>query len=133
MSLEFLVRRSCSICQKFAVSNVSPVNARASATQKIKRFYKEVNVQKCISEGNNSVQSEAVHDIGTKETKSSPLGFNILLDKRLLKSPGGKRVTLSSEALALSKASEWMAQTEYILPATMHFTSLVNTCIDNPL
>ena len=136
MSVNLLIQRTCSLCQKFSASSNSPVNARSSATQKIKRFYRNVNIQQCTGQQNVNTQMVDQLELGcnrdTNVTKFS-LSFNVLLDERVLKTPSGTKVTLNSEALALSVANEWMAQHEYILPATMHFTSLVNTCTDNPL
>ncbi len=77
--------------------------------QERKRFYKNVSV---IEATNNT--------------------FEINLDKRKLKSPGGKVFSVKSELLANMCANEWNSQTNSIKLGTMHLTSLVNTCLDNP-
>lgn len=104
------------------VRNVCLFNARqrcmasyANAKER-KRFYKNVSVV----ESSSSSSSAA--------TKS----YEINLDKRKLKTPGGNLFQVDSELLAQMIANEWQSQTTNIKLNTMHFTSLANTCIDNP-
>jgi chaperone required for assembly of F1-ATPase len=71
-----------------------------------RRFYKEVTVQQ--------------RD-GT---------FILLLDGRAAKSPAGKHLALPSLAAARRLAEEWQAQSEWIDPAAMPLTRIVNSAID---
>lgn len=67
-------------------------------------------------------------------TTSSENGskFEIFLDKRKLKTPGGQILTTDNELLAQMIANEWRSQTSHIKLNTMHLTALTNTTIDNP-
>lgn len=58
--------------------------------------------------------------------------FEINLDRRKLKTPGGKLFTVPNEALAIAVATEWDAQRETLKFYTMHLTTLCNTALDNP-
>ncbi|XP_056627547.1 ATP synthase mitochondrial F1 complex assembly factor 2 [Triplophysa dalaica] len=58
--------------------------------------------------------------------------FEINLDKRKLKTPGGTLFTVPNEALATAVATEWDAQKDTLKFYTMHFTTLCNTALDNP-
>ncbi|XP_056109000.1 ATP synthase mitochondrial F1 complex assembly factor 2 [Rhinichthys klamathensis goyatoka] len=58
--------------------------------------------------------------------------FEINLDKRKLKTPGGKLFTVPNEALAIAVATEWEVQKETLKFYTMHLTTLCNTALDNP-
>lgn len=49
--------------------------------------------------------------------------FEINLDKRKLKTPGGKLFTVPNEALAIAVATEWDAQKDTIKFYTMHLVS----------
>lgn len=46
--------------------------------------------------------------------------FEINLDRRKLKTPGGKLFTVPNEALAISVATEWDAQKDTLKFYTMH-------------
>jgi len=46
--------------------------------------------------------------------------FEINLDKRKLKTPGGKLFTVPNEALAIAVATEWDVQKETLKFYTMH-------------
>ena len=56
--------------------------------------------------------------------------FHILLDKRILKTPGKKTFCLPTLALAEEVAKEWDAQTEKIEPAKMPLTRLLNVALE---
>ena len=57
--------------------------------------------------------------------------FEVLLDGRPLKTPGGRKLTTGrARALADAIADEWQAQDLEIRPETMPLTKLVNTAID---
>ncbi|MGH6846099.1 MAG: ATP12 family chaperone protein [Methylocella sp.] len=71
-----------------------------------RRFYKEVTVQ---------------HKDGT---------FILLLDGRAAKSPGGNRLALPCLVAARALADEWSAQAEFINPAAMPLSRIVNSAID---
>lgn len=58
--------------------------------------------------------------------------YEINLDKRKLKTPGGKLFTAPNEALAIAVATEWDAQQDILKFYTMHLTTLCNTALDNP-
>lgn len=58
--------------------------------------------------------------------------FEITLDQRKLKTPGGNPFLVDSEPLALAVAAEWDAQKEKIQQGWMHLTALCSTAIDNP-
>ena len=74
-----------------------------------KRFYRDVSV---VSAGSDN--------------------YEITLDSKKLKTPGGSVFNVNSEGLALAVAHEWEAQRDLILLSQMHLTGLCNTCIDNP-
>ena len=56
--------------------------------------------------------------------------FIVLLDKRELKTPAKKVLTLPTHALASAVALEWEAQDRFIRPATMPLMKLATTTID---
>ncbi|MEQ8506632.1 MAG: ATP12 family protein [Rhodospirillales bacterium] len=56
--------------------------------------------------------------------------FLVLLDGRQVKSPMGRVLAVPSQQLAEAMATEWVAQSEKILPATMPMTQLSFTAID---
>jgi chaperone required for assembly of F1-ATPase len=56
--------------------------------------------------------------------------FILLLDGRAAKSPGGNRLALPGLAAARALADEWSAQGEWIDPAPMPVTRIVNSAID---
>lgn len=58
--------------------------------------------------------------------------YEINLDRRKLKTPGGKLFTVPNEALAIAVATEWDAQQDTLKFYTMHLTTLCNTALDNP-
>jgi len=74
-----------------------------------KRFYKDVSL---VDAGNGS--------------------YEILLDSKKLKTPGGSIFSVESEPLALAVAHEWESQKDQVLLSQMHLTGLCNTAIDNP-
>ncbi|KAM9837180.1 ATP synthase mitochondrial F1 complex assembly factor 2 [Aulostomus maculatus] len=58
--------------------------------------------------------------------------YEINLDQRKLKTPGGKLLKVPNEALAIAVATEWDAQRDTLKFYTMHLTTLCNTALDNP-
>ncbi len=56
--------------------------------------------------------------------------FILLLDGRAAKSPGGNRLALPCLAVARALAKEWLAQGEFIDPASMPLTRILNSAID---
>jgi len=58
--------------------------------------------------------------------------YEITLDSKKLKTPGGSVFTVGNESLALAIAHEWQSQKEQVLLSQMHPTGLCNTSIDNP-
>jgi chaperone required for assembly of F1-ATPase len=57
-------------------------------------------------------------------------GWSILLDGRVVKTPGKRQLTVSNETLAAAVAAEWRAQDTVIDPGTMHLTRIVNSAIE---
>lgn len=78
-----------------------------------KRFYKEVSVEAQAPEG-----------------PGSSGGWNLMLDGRLVRTPGKVALAVPSEALAEAIAQEWREQGEFIDPESMPITKIVNTAID---
>lgn len=58
--------------------------------------------------------------------------YEINLDRRKLKTPGGKLFTVPNEALAIAVATEWDCQRDTLKFWTMHISTLCNTALDNP-
>ena len=58
--------------------------------------------------------------------------YEINLDKRKLKTPGGKPFMAPNELIAHMCAFEWKSQQNTIKLHSMHLNSLSNTCADNP-
>ena len=58
-------------------------------------------------------------------------GFAVLLDGRALRTPGGARLKLPTQALAEQVAEEWAVQGETVELAQMHATRLANTAVDS--
>ncbi|MEQ9109379.1 MAG: ATP12 family protein [Rhodospirillaceae bacterium] len=56
--------------------------------------------------------------------------YCLLLDGRVLHTPLRAKLVTPFKSLAEVVASEWDAQVEYIDPATMPLTKLLNTCVD---
>ncbi|XP_034049513.1 ATP synthase mitochondrial F1 complex assembly factor 2 [Thalassophryne amazonica] len=81
----------------------------STATAERKRFYQDVSISQ--TEGGM---------------------YEINLDRRKLKTPGGKLFTVPNEALAIAVATEWDAQKDKLKSYTMHLTMLCNTALDNP-
>jgi chaperone required for assembly of F1-ATPase len=57
-------------------------------------------------------------------------GFAVALDGRVPKTPGMKPVVVPVEAVATAMAAEWAAQQQFIDPATMPLTRIVNSAIE---
>ncbi len=57
-------------------------------------------------------------------------GFAVLLDGRRMKTPARRGFCVPDRAAAQAAAAEWEAQGEFIDPATMPMTRLLNTIID---
>lgn len=57
-------------------------------------------------------------------------GWRIELDGRPVRSPGKRELRLPSETLVAATAAEWAAQGEFIDPASMPLTRLINSAID---
>lgn len=66
------------------------------------------------------------------ESSEAPNHYEILLDKKKLKTPKGGVFRVDSMNLASFIAHEWQAQGQTIKLQSMHLTSLLNTCLDNP-
>lgn len=64
------------------------------------------------------------------EVATTPDGFSVTLDGRVVKTPAGSLLTLCSEALAAAVAEEWLAQDGTIKPHTMPLMQLAATALD---
>lgn len=82
-----------------------------------KRFYKDVTFTESFVDS----------------VSNTPVKYEINLDKRKLKTPNGRLFQVNNEFLAALIANEWKSQDKFIRMGTMHLTSLLNTCIDNPM
>lgn len=51
--------------------------------------------------------------------------YEVNLDRRKLKTPGGKLFTVPNEALAIAVATEWDAQRDTLKSYTMHLVRLL--------
>lgn len=87
----------------------NPYSTAASGTSERRKFYEDVS----ISQGEGGL-------------------YEINLDSRKLKTPGGKLFTVPNEPLAIAVATEWDAQKDTLKFYTMHMTTLCNTALDNP-
>ncbi|TMS22237.1 ATP synthase mitochondrial F1 complex assembly factor 2 [Larimichthys crocea] len=95
------------VCQRSQHCGSAQKYSTAAAERK--RFYQDVS----ISQGEGGL-------------------YEINLDRRKLKTPGGKLFTVPNEALAIAVATEWDAQRDTLKFYTMHLTTLCNTALDNP-
>lgn len=68
---------------------------------------------------------------GVAVTADEEGGWQVMLDGRVLRTPGKKRLTLPTQALAEAVAHEWDAQQEEIRPDTMPLTRAVNTAAEH--
>ncbi len=57
-------------------------------------------------------------------------GYGIELDNRTVKTPAGRKLKVSSRALAEAICEEWNAQGDTIVPASLSLTKLANSAID---
>ncbi|MBN9590428.1 MAG: ATPase [Alphaproteobacteria bacterium] len=57
-------------------------------------------------------------------------GFQVFLDGRPVRTPGGKPLALPTEKLAEAIAAEWRAQGDEVVPTSMPLLRLANTAID---
>ncbi|XP_017273999.1 ATP synthase mitochondrial F1 complex assembly factor 2 [Kryptolebias marmoratus] len=97
----------CKACPRHQHSRCALKYSTASTERK--RFYEDVS----ISQGEGGL-------------------YEINLDRRKLKTPGGKLFMVPNEALAIAVATEWDAQRDTLKFFTMHLTTLCNTALDNP-
>jgi len=88
---------------------VFQMDTRMMSIRAKKRFYKDVSLV----------------DAGQRN-------YEILLDSKKLKTPGGSVFSVDSEPLALAVAHEWESQKDSVILSQMHLTGLCNTAIDNP-
>ncbi len=66
-----------------------------------------------------------------KEATAGPeVPFQILLDRRAVKTPKKRALVLPTRALSVAVAAEWAAQGAMIEPGTMPLTRFANTAID---
>lgn len=109
MRLRALFGKNMSTTVQPVRENREFVSRYSTATVERRRFYQDVS----ISQGENGL-------------------YEVNLDRRKLKTPGGKLFTVPNEALAIAVATEWDAQRDTLKSYTMHLTTLCNTALDNP-
>ncbi|KAJ8413675.1 hypothetical protein AAFF_G00081820 [Aldrovandia affinis] len=85
------------------------IKAYSTAASERRKFYQDVS----IAQGEDGL-------------------FEINLDRKKLKTPGGKLFTVPNEAMAIAVATEWDAQKDTLKFYSMHLTTLCNTALDNP-
>lgn len=61
---------------------------------------------------------------------AAPEGYQVALDGKPLRTPGGRSLILPKARLAQAVSEEWAAQGETILPASMPLTQLASTVVD---
>lgn len=66
----------------------------------------------------------------TASVKETPDGVRVMLDERMLRTPGGAVFTPPTRALAQLCADEWAAQGEHIVPASMPISQLAFAAFD---
>lgn len=66
----------------------------------------------------------------TVDLRPADDGFEIMLDARVLRTPGKHALILPTEQLAEAVALEWQAQDELIAPLTMPLTRAVNSAVE---
>ena len=64
------------------------------------------------------------------EIAQQELGYTVLLDGRLVKTPAKTLLALPTKALAEAVAAEWRAQVETVRPETMPYTRRANAALD---
>ncbi|GAB1597508.1 ATP synthase mitochondrial F1 complex assembly factor 2-like [Argonauta hians] len=105
-----VLRRLHPVFKNFSVTNIiDTVPSRKLYSKELKKFYKNAT----ISQNNGQ--------------------YEVILDKRKLRTPLGNLFIVPNESLALAVATEWNAQKTIIKKNKMHMTTLCNTAIDNPL
>ncbi|XP_051968902.1 ATP synthase mitochondrial F1 complex assembly factor 2 [Xyrauchen texanus] len=107
VSVPFLFRQGQHVLS-LSTTHIQKAKYASSITER-KKFYENVS----ISQGEGGL-------------------FEINLDKRKLKTPGGKLFTVPNEALAIAVATEWDVQKDTLKFYAMHLTTLCNTALDNP-
>ncbi|TPP58410.1 ATP synthase mitochondrial F1 complex assembly factor [Fasciola gigantica] len=78
----------------------------------IKKFYKNVSIAQLTGSGPSGVT------------------YEVQLDQRKLRTPGGKPFLVPHEMLALAVAQEWDSQKDTIKRHSMHLTALCNRVLD---
>lgn len=66
----------------------------------------------------------------TADLRATDGGFEIMLDARVLRTPGKHALILPTEGLARAVADEWLAQDDLIVPQTMPLTRAVNSAVE---
>ena len=64
------------------------------------------------------------------EIAQQELGYTVLLDGRLVKTPAKTLLALPTKPLAEAVAAEWRAQVETVRPETMPYTRRANAALD---
>lgn len=66
----------------------------------------------------------------TADLRPADGGFEVMLDSRVLRTPGKHALVLPTEGLARAVADEWLAQDDVIAPQTMPLTRAVNSAVE---
>ena len=64
------------------------------------------------------------------EIAQQEIGYTVLLDGRLVRTPAKTPLALPSQALAEAVAREWRAQVKTVRPETMPYTRRANSALD---
>lgn len=92
-----------------------------------------------MSEGENPTQAAqrlAKPELPRRFYKTAAVGahegaYALMLDGRVVKTPGRRSMAVASKAVAEALAAEWHGQGEKIDPATMPVTRIVNSAVDH--
>ncbi|CAN0442791.1 unnamed protein product [Pylaiella littoralis] len=113
-------------CRNMTIPQRRQISSTPELThQRIKgrrRFYKHVTIREKVRDNSNSNNEEGKHD----------RRWEVLLDSRVLKTPGRRSLEFDSSELAMAVAGEWDTQvtSKGIEPAVMPLMALASTAID---
>lgn len=95
-----------------ASTTITYLVVRSVFSAPVKKFYKNVSISQVTPAG------------------QSDMHYEVLLDQRKLRTPGGQPFLVPNEILAHAVAQEWDSQKDHIKRHTMHFTTLCNRVLD---
>jgi ATP synthase F1 complex assembly factor 2 len=100
-------------CSRLLSTTAAAAQGNNSASRKIKRFYKQVNIK--------------TMDPAPSTKKPT---YAILLDGRTFRTPKKRVLELPTKPLALAVAGEWFNQLTHIEPSSMPLTTLATSATD---